>query len=463
MSGPFGKACRALLSACCWLGCAPGPVAAPDVFVITLDTTRADHLGIYGYERDTSPSLDAFAGEAVTFTRAWAAGAWTLPTHASILTGRNVSNHGARFDIAAPNTSLSQVFEGEFFEKYKANRLHEDETTLAELLAERGYATGIFAGGPWLAPPFGLTQGYQNVEAHFDSVSGQTAEQLTDRLLAWLATLPDDQPVHALVNYFDPHSPWEPPPGFDDLPGVRIPLDPKQDQVFINDGVPLHPSQRVAMIDRYDGEIRYMDFHLGRLLDGLKRAGRYADALIVIVADHGELFGEHGVVGHGRWLYEAVVRIPLLIRFPGARDGGTVESTTISQVDLLPLIAAETSLPLPANVDGLPLGERESSLAEAFRDPFSVNHYGKRYDRDLAALFRWPWKLIASDAGRLELYDLESDPAEANNQRDGAIGKRLLGELAAAQAALHPRTESAPPTGVPPELQRELQQLGYIE
>jgi len=462
MIGRFGKAWRAATFVACCFACAAPEPTPRDVIVVTLDTTRQDHLGVYGYGRDTSPSLDAFAREAVTFERAFAAGAWTLPTHASILTGRWVSNHGARFDVAA-NTSLSEVFEGEFFAKHKANRLHEDEVTLAELLTERGYATALFAGGPWLAPPFGLAQGYQNVDAEIDSVAGQTAEALTDRFLAWLATVPPEQPVHALVNYFDPHSPWEPPPGFDDLPGTRIPLDPKQDQVFVNGGARLSAEQRVALIDRYDGEIRYMDFHLGRLLAGLKRAGRHDDALIVIVGDHGELFGEHGVIGHGRWLYEPVLRVPLLVRYPGARGGGRVETAVVSQVDLLPLIAAEIALPLPAAVDGVPVGERTRAFAEAFRDPFSVNHYGSRYDRDLFAWVRWPWKLIATDDQRLQLFDLAADRAEQHPRRDPEVGRSLVAELDAQRAALKPRAGSAPPTDVPARLQRELQQLGYIE
>jgi arylsulfatase A-like enzyme len=452
-----------MLAGAAAFACAPDSRPAPDIIVITLDTTRADHLGVYGYAREVSPSIDSFAADAVTYERAWATGAWTLPTHASILTGRYVSNHGAHFDLSAANASLSEVFEGEFFEKHKANRLHEDEVTLAELLAERGYATAAFAGGPWLAPPFGLMQGYQNIDAQIDSVAGRSAEELTDRFITWMESVPSDRPLHGLVNYFDPHTPWEPPPGFDDLPGAKIPLDSRQDPIFINAGVKLSRAQRVAAVDRYDGEIRYMDFHLGRLLEALKRAGRYDDAMIVIVGDHGELFGEHGVMGHGRWLYEPVVRIPLLVRFPDGRGAGTAEDAAVSQVDLLPMIAEVVPLSLPDGIDGRPVGTRMSILAEAFRDPFSVNHFGDRYDRDLVTLVQWPWKLIESDTGRREIYDLDADPQERQNQQQAEAKTELARELANVVGRLNPRLESAPPLGVSPELQRDLQALGYIE
>jgi arylsulfatase A-like enzyme len=456
------RALYALL-ACAALACSGEPRSQPDVVVVTLDTTRADHLGIYGYGRDTSPAIDRFAEDAVVYDRAWATGAWTLPTHASILTGKHVSSHGARFDTTGADVSLSEVLEGEFFERHKARRLPADEVTLAELLSARGYATAAFAAGPWLAPPFGLLQGYGVQDARVSGVGGRPAEEITDRFIEWLMRLPDDVPLHALVNYFDAHSPYDPPPGFDDLPHARDPLDPAQDELYVNGGAELKPAQRRSLIDRYDGEIRYMDHHLGRLLAALRRVGRYRDALIVLVGDHGELFGEHGVLGHGRWLYEGVLRVPLLVHFPGGAGAGRRENAPISQVDLLPLVAAELGLALPAGVEGVAPGRRESLLAQAFRDPFSVSTYGERYDRDLVALVRWPWKLIASDRGAHELYQLAEDPAEARPVVDPVLAAELDGALQRARAALGPEREAPRATGVDAELQDSLRALGYIE
>jgi arylsulfatase A-like enzyme len=447
------------------LGCGSAPSSSPNpnVILITLDTTRADHLGVYGYERNISPQIDQFAQDAVTYDRAWATGAWTLPTHASMLTGRLVSNHGARFAISDSNVALSAVFEGDFFAKHKASRLPEDEVTLAELLSERGYATAAFGGGPWLAPPFGLMQGYQLADTEVTSVEGRSAADLTDRMIAWLGSVPADQPIHALINFFDPHSPYDPPPGFDDLPGARIPLIQEQDQIFINAGARLGKVQRTAVIDRYDGEIRYMDFHLGRLLAALRDAGRYEDSFIIVVGDHGELFGEHGFMGHGRWLYEGVLRVPLIVHHPGGPGAGTRESALVSQVDLLPMIAAKIDLPLPQTIDGLPIGTRTRVLAEAFRDPFSVNHLGKRYDRDLRALVQWPHKLIRSDTGRSDVYDLDRDPLERLELQQPRLASALEGSLQAEVGRLEARSESTPPTGVGSELQENLRRLGYIE
>jgi arylsulfatase A-like enzyme len=452
-----------LLGCVAALACGVFPGSSPDVILVTLDTTRADHLGVYGYQRDITPRLDGFARDAVTFRRAWSAGAWTLPAHASMLTGKQVSSHGARFDMSASNVALSDLLEGDFFEKHKASRLPDDEITLAELLIERGYVTAAFAGGPWLAPPFGLMQGYQVKDADVETVEGRSAEELTDRAIRWIEGVPRRQPLHLLVNYFDPHSPYAPPPGFDDLPGAKIPLDPAQSEIFVNGGRKLTKRQRRAVIDRYDGEIRYMDHHFGRLVDALKRSGRYDRALIIAVGDHGELFGEHGFMGHGRWLYESVARIPLLVRFPGGRGAGTSEEVPVSQVDLLPMVGSELSLDLPRGIDGLPIGSREQVLAEAFRDPFSVKSYGDRYDRDLSALVRWPWKLIATDTGHREFYRLNVDPFERRDRPGAEVARTLERALTEAVRSLTPRLETTPPTGVTPELRESLQELGYIE
>ncbi|MEE8473907.1 MAG: sulfatase [Myxococcota bacterium] len=445
------------------LACREASQRPTDVILVTLDTTRADHLGVYGYERDITPFLDRFARDAVTFQRAWAAGAWTLPTHASMLTGKYPSSHGARFNQGASNVALSEVLEGDFFARHKASRLPEDEVTLAELLSERGYATAAFAGGPWLAPPFGLMQGYELQDSLATDVGGRSAEELTNRLIAWLAALPADRPAHALINYFDPHSPYEPPPGFDDLPGVAIPIDPEQNEIFVNGGRRLSARQRRAVVDRYDGEIRYMDHHFGRLIDALREMGRFDDALIIVLADHGELLGEHGFLGHGRWLYEGVLRIPLLVHFPGGEGAGKTEAALISQVDLLPMIASRLGFELAAPVDGVAIGARTHVFAEVYRDPFSVSTYKNRYDRDLSALVRWPWKLIASDTGIREIYELQHDPSERRDRKHAAMGDALERALADARAAIEPRHEAVAPSDVPPELQENLRDLGYIE
>jgi arylsulfatase A-like enzyme len=451
------------LLACVALACSREVTSQPDVVIVTLDTTRADHLGIYGYERDTSPAIDRFARDAVVYDRAWASGAWTLPTHASIITGKHVSSHGARFDTSGADASLSQVLEGEFFERHEARRLPEDEVTLAELLSDRGYATAAFAAGPWLAPPFGLLQGYQVRDAEVRGVAGRRAEEITDHVIEWLISLPNEVPMHALVNYFDPHSPYEPPKGFDDLPHARDPLDPEQDEMFVNGGAILKQAQRRALIDRYDGEIRYMDHHVGRLLAALRRVDRYRGALIVLVGDHGEIFGEHGVIGHGRWLYEPVLRVPLLVHFPDGANAGRRETHPISQVDLLPLSAAELGLELPPGVEGVGPGEREWVLAQTFRDPFSLSSYGERYDRDLTALVRWPWKLIASDRGLMEIYQLDEDPAEAQPVADPATATHLAKALAEIRSELGPMREAPRATGVDAQLEESLRALGYVE
>lgn len=452
------------LSACLALaGCPASPHRAPDVILVTLDTTRADHLGVYSYERDVTPSIDRFARDAVTFDRAWATAAWTLPTHASMFTGKSGSSHGARFDRENSDVSLSEVLEGDFFTKHRASRLPESETTLAEVLGQAGYATAAFTGSPWLAPPFGLMQGFEVADAGVATIGGRSAEELTDRAIRWLESVPRDRPLHLFVNYFDPHAPYDPPPGYDNLPGVLIPIDPEQDEIFINGGRRLTGRQRTALIDRYDGEIRFMDAHLGRLLDALRAVGRYDGALVVVVADHGELFGEHGFLGHGRWLYEGVLRIPLLVRFPDGRGAGTREDALVSQVDLMPMIATELGLTLPAGVEGRAIGSRRLVLAEAFSDPFSVSTYGDRYDRDLRAVVHWPWKRIRSSRGELETFELEADPEERTGRPAFDVPDEIEAELEAAVNGLQRRETLSSPSGVSPELEERLRKLGYIE
>jgi arylsulfatase A-like enzyme len=454
----------ALLLAALLLACGRG--ASPDVILITLDTTRVDHVGAYGYERDVTPALDSLAAEGVLYERAWSTAPWTLPAHASMFTGKHPTSHGAHFNAEAGEARLSEAIDPRLrrqsatASQIKVNRLGESAVTLAELLRERGYATAAFVGGPWLAPVFGLLQGYETQHATVDELSGRPANELTDAAIAWLEAVPPERPVHLLLNYFDPHSPYAPPRGYDDFPHARTPLVWGEDAVIRSGRLPAE--QRRAYVDRYDGEIRFMDHHLGRLLQALRAAGRYDSALILVVADHGETFGEHGLFGHARWLYEELLRVPLVIRFPHGRDGGTAVSDQVSVVDLLPVVAAEVGFELPPDVEGVPLGQRELVLAEVFRDALGIRIYGKRFDRELAAAIRWPWKLLLDDAGRAELYDLSADPAELRDRTGAAQEVALREALAAARAALVPPATQAA-AEVTPETHKRLRELGYVE
>lgn len=424
-----------------------GTPARPDVVLITLDTTRADRLGAYGYPKATTPAIDAFAADALVFDRAWSTSSWTLPAHASMFTGLHPTSHGAHFARGTGTAELSRALDPQperlraLIERMRANALREAAVTLAELLRDAGYATAAFAGGPWLASEFGLLQGYDTRDADVKELHGRRAAELTDRAIAWLGTVEAGTPVHLLVNYFDPHAPYDPP---GDGRGA---------------GAGTTKGDSVA---KYDREIRYMDRHVGRLLETLRDIGRFDDALILLVGDHGELLGEYGAYGHAESLYEELVRVPLIVRFPGGREAGGREAAPFSLVDLLPLVAAETGIPLPAAVEGVRRGTRRWALAELRSNVAISEETGKPLGRDLTALIRWPWKLVLSEPGGAELFHLERMPREMSQVDDELTSDELAALLVEIRSELRAPADSVP-AEASAERVRQLQALGYVE
>jgi arylsulfatase A-like enzyme len=323
--------------------------------------------------------------------------------------------------------------------------LRDSEVTLAELLAGRGYATGAFAGGPWLAPGFGLLQGYETRVAEAQDLKGTSGRSLSDAAIRWIGEVPRERPLHLLVNYFDPHAPYRPP------------LE------FLRGEEGTHP-ERASDRALYEAEVRSMDHEIGRLLEGLRGAGRYAGALVVVVSDHGELLGEHGGLRHhGYWLFEELVRVPLLVRLPGARDAGSVVEAPVSIVDVLPLVAGELGLALPADLDGVPVGERRLVLAEFFRNPGVDELHGVRVDRDLVAAIRWPWKLLVDERGGRELYRLDAGSGEDEPVSGSAEELDLLAELQAARSVVVAPASAPAPAEVDRPTAERLRELGYLE
>jgi arylsulfatase A-like enzyme len=420
----------------------PLDIAAPDVVLITLDTTRVDRLGSYGCEDGTTPHLDDLARTGIRYSRSWTTSPWTLPSHASLVTGKYSGRHGAHFrsDVGSISFGERVPSAGDLF---RAGRLSESETTLAELLAEKGYATAAFVGGPWLAPEFGLLQGYQVQDAEVTSLEGRIASEITRRATSWIEGMPRERPIHLFLNYFDPHAPYAPPLEFlPDLTGL---------------------SGRNRALALYDAEIRYMDHEIGKLFEALRASGRFAGALIVVVSDHGELFQEHGLIQHGYWLYEELIRAPMIVRLPGAKRAGEVDDSMVSGVDVLPLIAREVGLSLPPEIDGMAVGERETLVAQYHHNPSIAEVRGRRVDRDLVAVVRWPWKLILSDQGQAELYRLDIDPVEEHALSNGPEEAEMQEMLAVARDAQLWSTKPIFPDAVPRALQDLLESLGYVQ
>lgn len=427
--------------------------------LVTLDTTRADHLPDYGYPRDITPNLSALARQSVRFTHAWSTSSWTLPAHASLFTGRYPASHGAHADPKGA-LSLKDAVPDAMGRAARVRGLADAQTTLAELLAARGYRTGAFVGGPWLRRPFGLLQGFEHADDDVKDVHGRRADELTDRALAWLATVPRKAPFFLFVNYFDAHAPYDPPPGFDDLGRARDAFDPEPlTNALLRGKRELSADERGILIDRYDGEIRFADHHLGRLLDAVARRPGGGRTLVVVTADHGESFGEGGRYYHTYWLSEELLHVPLLVRYPDRAGAGTSDDAPVQLVDVLPIVAQVTGLALPDGVEGVLPGRRSLAFARLYPQRFGALIAPGRLGRACEAVIEWPFMLEHVRREAPKLYRVDRSPQQpTQDPRTAARLRRALREARASRA----EAEGSTPK-LDTDTRRMLHELGYTE
>jgi arylsulfatase A-like enzyme len=432
------RVARGVATALALAGC--GAAEPPSLLLVTLDTTRADRLGCYGYARETSPNLDRLAADAVLHTRAYSTSSWTLPAHASLFTGLHAPSHGARLDPDGPLVLADAIDGSAALESYRATGLSPAEPTLAELLRERGYATAAVVAGPWLEGVFGLDRGFDLYDDEgIDTIRGRVAEDVTDAALRWLGSR-SRGPFFLFLNYYDPHEPYEDPAGYSEL--------------FLP---PPHPSEptRELLDARYDGEIRYMDQHFGRLLDALRERGLYDGLWIVVTADHGELLGEHRQIGHGKSLFEEEIRVPLLVKRPAGEGGPGRRDGLVQLTDVFAWILEGLGIDLPPRV------RRGGGAVFAEVRPLEVDSRAGDWRAWISGRHKLHWNA----RGRHLLFDLAADPHERRNLlgREPERARRMLLEMDTFAAALPPAGPRGPERRVDESTRRALRNLGYVE
>ena len=427
-----GAALGALASSAC-----DGPVptlapdGAPNVLLVSIDTLRADHLGLYGYAPPTSPELDRFAETAVVFDAAQASASWTLPGLASIFSSTYTSTNGTwNF----------------------ATRLDDSFTTMTEALLANGYDTACVVSHIYCTPSYGLTQGFVHIDdglatPEVDPDLVTTSHQISDRGIEFMErkeAAPDGKPWFLWLHYFDPHGTYMPQEGYTEL-------------FTEGDGAP----NELAL---YDGEIAYTDHHVGRVFDALDELGLAGNTVVIVVADHGEEFFDHGGHDHGHALYAELIRVPLLIRAPGIAPRRVGE--VVRTVDLFPTVMDLAGLAwetpegrsVRAAMNGAALAP-EPALSEVRLNPM----------HEFESVIDGRYKLIRRhDPQRVQLYDLEEDPGEKVNLKGERL--ELLEEMTRKLDALMEEAAekaAAFQQGVRGDLTADdvdaLSKLGYVE
>jgi arylsulfatase A-like enzyme len=467
----------------------------PNVLVVMLDTLRPDHVSFNGYDSNTTPRLDEFLRQATVYSNAKSVSSWTLPAHGSLFTGLWPQSHGARFAdkaLATGDPNVSAI----------AYPLNRNVPTLAETMRSQGYYTAaIVSNYACLNGYFGLQRGFdhyfcaaryrqstigeheqllmspllerllhrfdRSMKGNFSLVqSYYRAPEITAMTSAWLARNREKRFL-LFLNYQDPHSPYNAPAPYDEFfPGRSGPRGRELKwslgtrEVMTGEQT-LGQRERENFISQYDGEVAYLDHWLGRLFDRMKTLGLYDDCLIVVLSDHGESFGEHGVMEHGVTLYEDQVAMLLAVKYPGQREG-LIKDSLVQIHDLMPTILAELNIPLPAAVDGQHLDEVTHPIVSTLGLHIGrIETYGKRFDRKLQAIYGENLKVIRSSEGGIEAYDFRSESVEMNGLAVNAEAVSLLERLDGWQRD-HPE--------VPPEIHPEadratlerLKSLGYL-
>ena len=429
---------------------AAGRGAKPNVVLIVLDTVRADHLSTYGYDQETTPNLTAFAREAIRYTHAIAPAPWTLPSHASLFTGLMPTEHGGHWHLRDACGSVT-------------GRVPEEMMTLAEVLRGHAFDTAAVVGNSvMLHRAYGLSQGFcyydDRSRVAIDTVEPNTvspgawlcdvvqrivgkadscrqAGEINEAVFTWLDNRAGG-PFFLFINYMDAHAPYRRHPEFDE----RLQRAVYADQ---------------PMAD-YDAEIAYVDHHLGRLFDRLSEGRLFEASMIIVTADHGEAFNEHGCTGHGNTLYEEEIRVPLLIRVPGEVARGDRDTPT-AIASLMPCILSYLEIDY-----SLPVAGPNGVLAELHRPKADGDgrHWVSRLrfaDNGLKVINQ------ARRDGGTEVYNLGTDPAETNDLAP-AYPELVRGSDALVRQWVESSgRRSKDPVRVNEELLRQLRSLGYVD
>jgi arylsulfatase A-like enzyme len=458
--------------------CGSEPPAGKSILVITMDTTRADHLGSYGSPMDLTPNVDALAARGVLFEQVHAPMPQTLPSHATMFTGLPPRQH-----LALENTY----------------QLDSRFRTLAELVQERGYATGAFIGALVLDDETGIQQGFE----HYDIPGGawnenreghppqRTAEEVTQAALRWSETLDPDRPFLMWAHYYDPHGDQR--GGFQPPARHRKQINMKEIRERVRNSGKFPPeldtpAGRADLAEFWAGyaaEVRYTDEQIGRLLEGLEEQGLMEDTIVVVTGDHGEGLYEHGIKAHGVYVWEEMHRVPLILTHPGGLKAGSRVDGPVFLQDLLPTLermaldeepvqgGGDLGMDLWAPVmagDSLP--SRPVFLERPHFDEDRVRRRLNGVDIPknaaygfLTAVIQEDMKLIRHPDGTLLLFDLRSDPGEQLDLADDPDHEQLRDRLAGLLDAWMSQNKVGLPgedIQISPERWETLRKLGYV-
>lgn len=434
-----------------------GESGAPVVLLLVIDALRADHLGCYGHGRSTSPEIDALARDAVLFRQTISQGTFTKTSIASLLTSRLPHQHGV---LTGRRTAAGKEI---------ADVLPAAERTLAELLRERGFLTAAWVKNPHLREIYGFDQGFVAFHENQRSISS-----MHRRFLRWLPRVGAETPFFVYLHYLDLHDPYRPRPPFDTMfgrggdPYAGMDLRRWGTQLAaIDSGRLALSAERVERMKAlYDGQLRYIDEEIGRLLRELRERGIYDRALIVLTSDHGDGFMEHGFLSHSRMPYEELVRVPLLVKLPGSRHAGRQVEGQVRLIDVLPTVLEAMGAEPPRRIEGcslLGLLEPSPPPETAGCFAYAVTAHGPSAASAWVAIRTERYKYIFRPGKPDLFFDLAADPRERRDLSGMPVPALELLRRRALEVVGLGREGGGGRRELDPEAIPELKALGYLQ
>ena len=447
----------------------PAPHGLPNILLVSIDSLRRDHVHCYGYPHETSPAIDGLAREGVQFRTVVSPTSWTLPAHLTLLTSLPPEKHG----VVDDNT-----------------RLREEALFLSEVLWQAGYTTAGFVSTPYLSAAYGFAQGWDHYDdytvanpSHLGAWHGTTSPQLYSIVSQWLTRWDGngrERPFFIFLHMWDVHYDYTPPPPYNTM------FDPEYRGTVTGDnfesGTQVHkgmdPRDLRHVIALYDGEIRFTDLYLGQVIDRLRTLGVLDNTVVVVTADHGDEFFEHGRKGHKQALYDETILVPLVIRFPGKVPAGRVVEPQVRLMDVAPTIialagvhrqpefgaAGPTGLDAPQDLTPWIAGDAATTLPAlpAFSDLVGEAPVPIASVRTDTRKFI---KETRDSDQKEELYDLVADPGEQVNLigTPGVADTPLRQELTVWRTACRGSGLLSQKAELSEDLKERLRALGYMK